>query len=81
MCTLLKYAAIAYWVKCGIAECGMPKVKCGMTVTGPHVRPRDRSYYAVYHNLFVVGTMVDCVMVIWKIALCACYFNLPNMFT
>ena len=41
----------------------------------------DRSYYAVYHNTRVTGAMVNCIMEIWKTALCACYFNVPNVFT
>jgi len=64
-----------------IRNCRIWKVKCGTTVIGPHVRPRDRSYYAVYRNPSVAGKVVNCVKEMWKVALSACYFNLPNMFT
>jgi len=40
----------------------MRNTKCGTTVIGPHVRPRDRSYYAVYRNPRVAGAVVNCVM-------------------
>jgi len=33
-----------------------------------------------YRNPRVAGAVVNCVMQMWKVALCACYFNLPNMF-
>jgi len=40
-------------------------------VTSPHVRPRDCSYYAVYHNPCVTSSVVNCIMQMWKVALCA----------
>ena len=44
------------------AEDKMRNEKCGPTVIGPQVRPRDRSYYAVYRTPCVAGTAVNCVM-------------------
>jgi len=33
-----------------------------------------------YRNPRDAGAVANCVMQMWKVALCACYFNLPNMF-
>jgi len=49
---------------------------CGTMVIGPQVRPRERSYYAVYRMLRVAGAAVNCVMRVWKVAFYACYRNL-----
>jgi len=38
------------WVKCGIAEDKMRNGNCGTMVIGPAVRPRGRTYYAVYRT-------------------------------
>jgi len=37
----------------------MRNEKCGTMVIRPQVRPRDRSYYAVYHTPHTVGTAVS----------------------
>ena len=49
---------------------------CGTTVIGPQVRPRDRTYSAVYRTPRVAGAAVNCVMRMWKVAFCARYRNL-----
>jgi len=41
---------------------------CGTPVIGPHVRPRDRSYYAVYRTPRVARAVVKCVMQMCKVA-------------
>jgi len=64
------------WVKCGTAESGMQNGNCGTMVIGPQVRPRDRSYYAVYHTLHLASAVVKCVMRMWKVAFYACCRNL-----
>ena len=56
------------WVKCGIVEGKMRNGNCGTLVIGPAVRPRDRSYYAVYRTPHVAGAAVNCVMRVWKVA-------------
>ena len=60
------------WVKCGTeewiwnAEGKIKNEKCGTTVIGPQVRPRDRSYYAVYRTPCKAGAAINCVMRMWK---------------
>ena len=64
------------WVKCGTAEGKMRNGNCGTMVIGPQVRPRDRSYYAVYSTPHVAEAAVNCIMRVWKVAFYACYHNL-----
>jgi len=60
---------------CGMwnAEGKMKNEKCGTTVIGPQVRPRDRSCYTVYHTPRVAGAVVNYAMRVWKVAFCACF--------
>jgi len=55
---------------CGMwnAEGKMRNGNCGTMVIGPAVRPRDRSYYAVYRTPRAAGAAVNCVMRVWKVA-------------
>jgi len=62
------------------AEGKMRNGICGTTVIGPHVRPCDRSYYAVYRTPRMASAVVKCVMQMWKVAglmppLAACHCN------
>ena len=53
------------WVKCGIAECGMRNRKCGMTLIGRTVKPRDRCHSAYYRKSAMtsqIGRAVKCGM-------------------
>ena len=56
--------SIGKMLNCGMwnAEGKMRNDKCGTTVIGPQVRPRDHSYYAVYHTPRVAGAVVNCVI-------------------
>jgi len=38
----------------------MQKVKCGMTLIGQSVKPRDRRHSADYHNDMATGKAVKC---------------------
>jgi len=58
------------------AEGKMRNGNCGTMVIGPQVRPRDRSYYAVYSTPRVAEAAVNCIMRVWKVAFYACYHNL-----
>ena len=50
------------------AEGKIKNEKCGTTVIGPQVRPRDRSYYAVYRTPRAAGAAVNCVIRVWEVA-------------
>jgi len=50
------------------ATAKMRNGNCGTMVIGPQVRPRDRSYYAVYRTPRVAGAAVNCVMRVWIVA-------------
>ena len=42
--------------------------KCRITVTGPHVRPHDCSYYAVYSTPHTAPAVVNCIIQMRKTA-------------
>jgi len=50
------------------AEGKMRNAICETTVIGPHVRPRDGSYYTVYRTPRVASAVVKCAMQMWKVA-------------